>query len=369
MRSIILTTGTSLLTNRDGSSPWSPWRRVQPLPDQETVTAWLRRANPRDASAESATLQALDALEASGPIRVRLVHSDTSDGAFCAMCLHAWLSTRRDVGDRIHLHAISGLGMKGGASFETGLRDLVQVLGRCARTDQDAGSTVEIAATGGFKAEAAVAGLVGALLGVPVRYLHQEHGTFATIPPLPIVLDPTFLSGPGRREIIASLAREPDGTADASLTHRLRDRIKADPDLAAFIEMTEVDGTPVASLSFLGSLIAMLLPSEASDATFAPSAMTPEQKDRLSTVAHHRPAGWERVVRDLCDLPWVTQVRYDDPAKSRSGPAAAPDNATDILYGYGPRPDTLGLRIATTARNREERDRMIEQIALMLTGR
>jgi len=51
------------------------------------------------------------------------------------------------------------------------------------------GGELLIVATGGFKAEAACANLVGLLFGAPVYYIHERFGEVVELPPLPVAWD------------------------------------------------------------------------------------------------------------------------------------------------------------------------------------
>lgn len=357
MKTVLLTTGTSLLTNRD--RPWSPWERGSDLPRSADVERWLASADRRTASAETATLDAVGALDPHAPVVIHVIHSDTPDGRYCAERLAVWLRNTLKRPASARLHAIGHLGLKGGERFTAGLTRLAQKLGSLITEAKDAGChDICIAATGGFKAEAAVAGVVGALLGVPVKYLHEQHREIATIPALPVTLDPAFIDAGGRRQVFAQFLSDPAARVPARSLHA---RLQADPAMdSCFERFAADDAEPVLGLSFLGSLIVGMIAQESAPGAEFPDAGTPpEEKNGLSAVRHHRPGGWEQMCRRLCAIPWICRIQYDDSAKGRSVPAPAPGSHTDILYGFGAKPDTLGLRIITTARSTEERDRMI----------
>lgn len=199
MRTIITTVGTSLLNNRDGR-PWSK----DPLPDPAVVAAWLQDADPRRASAELHTWFRLGLFEQPTHERVRLIHSHTPDGQFCAERL-------RDYAQRHRLDAalvdITELHYTDTATFNRGLRQLVHVLAEQIRAARAQGE-VALAATGGFKAEIAVANLVGALLDTPVYYIYEQFEHLIKLEPLPIALQGDWLrQGPGEK-LLQTLAAE-----------------------------------------------------------------------------------------------------------------------------------------------------------------
>ena len=167
MRTTITTIGTSLLSNRD-DRPWAGWRFGSKHPNREIVSNWLKIADPTKASAEIHTWQRLGILEEPTNEKVVLIHSQTTDGKYCAECLkdfaeHKKLDTE--------IKQVNELSYSDAEMFNRGLGRLVRVLAETLRAGRANNGEVAIAATGGFKAEIAIANLVGALLGSPVYYI------------------------------------------------------------------------------------------------------------------------------------------------------------------------------------------------------
>jgi putative CRISPR-associated protein (TIGR02619 family) len=68
-----------------------------------------------------------------------------------------------------------------------GLRNLARELCRVIRSYSPAACAIN--ATGGYKAQIAVAVLLGQALGVPVYYMHERFSEIIAFPPLPVALD------------------------------------------------------------------------------------------------------------------------------------------------------------------------------------
>lgn len=351
MQTIITTIGTSLLSNRE--RPWAGWRFGSPLPESGVVDGWLAGADPVRASAEVHTWYRLGLLDEGSAAEVRLVHSETPDGRFCAERLQIYASGR-DL--QAGLCSIEGLTYGDPHTFSRGLRHLVRRLAEEIRRGKAAGE-VAIAATGGFKAEIAVANLVGALLGAPVYYIYEQFRELIRMEPLPIALSPDWLREGAGASLLRKLAAE-----DCLPRSQVASLLKGDGRLEMLVESEDVDGADHVCLNLLGTLAGQLLEAPAVD--WPPATNTePEQKVALQKTKHHRPKGWEAIVEGLARSPFVTFVRYDAAAGQQRGVRPATDNAADVfvvITGDGAPP--LGLRAGTTAENAGQRRRVVEHL-------
>jgi len=201
MRTIITTVGTSLLTNRD-DRPWAGWRFGSALPEPDDVRRWLITAAPERASAEIHTWSKLEILTEPKGEKVLLVHSHTPDGRYCAERLKEYAQRKRLP---VESREVSQLSYSDAETFHRGLRQLVRVLAEAVRSGRAAGE-VAIAATGGFKAEIAIANLVGALLGAPVYYIYEQFKQLIKLEPLPIALAPKWLREGAGKALLRRLA-------------------------------------------------------------------------------------------------------------------------------------------------------------------
>jgi len=357
MRTIITTVGTSLLTNRDGR-PWQGRGFKDPLPDPDAVAAWLQTADPRRASAELHTWFRLGLFEYPAHERVRLIHSHTPDGQFCAECLGAYAKTQRLDAQMIDVDKLS---YTDAAAFNRGLRELVYVLAEQIRAARAQGE-VALAATGGFKAEIAVANLVGALLDTPVYYIYEQFEQLIKLEPLPIALNAEWLQqGPGVR-LLRTLAANQDIVLPRQ---QVSDLLQADPRLELLLETEEIDGQAHVAPNLLGEFAVQLF--QTPPVGWPPECPAlPADKKQLQKD-HARPNGWQVFVDQLVRCPFVSRIRFDAGAGQRQGLFLATDS-NSALYGVltGDDSPPLRLRIETTAENEAQRRRVLDYLRQQL---
>lgn len=170
MRTIIVTVGTSLLSNAERAGKGN---------DLQT---YLRFTEPEKASAETNSLSRL--LQEGD--RIVLLHSQTEEGKRAAEALATFY---RNNGYPTELREIADLQYRESRFKMRGLRSLVSTLVETIRKERKAGREVLVNATGGFKAEIAYATLVGLLFDVPVYYIHEAFKEIIELPPTPISWD------------------------------------------------------------------------------------------------------------------------------------------------------------------------------------
>ncbi|MCS7263677.1 MAG: putative CRISPR-associated protein [Armatimonadetes bacterium] len=182
MRTILVTVGTSLLTN----AAKALCKKVEELNDAE-IANYLRTANPEEASAETNSLSRLLQSED----RIVFLHSDTEEGERCARLLENHYEHQ---GYEVETERIPDLNYKESRFKMRGLRSLVSTLINRIQKEWDQGREVLINATGGFKAEIAYAVLVGLLFDLPVAYIHERFRDIIEMPPVPIAWDYSLLA-------------------------------------------------------------------------------------------------------------------------------------------------------------------------------
>ena len=335
-RQILCTVGTSLLSNRD-DRPWAGWhpRSGDPLPDAQEVDRWLRTADASAASAETNTLAKLDLAESDLLV---LLHSDTTEGRFCAERLGSFYEGKVR---EIELVQIGKLGY-GAAQFTLGLKALVDATIRWVHQGQKCGMQTVFCATGGFKAEIAFLNLMGALLEIEVVYIHELHRELVRLPRLPLTWNAEFVVQ--NEDFFRWIEEEPRKSAD------VESWLKSRPELRPLVED---GGDGYTYLSAAGDLLYRVAEERLSMGPQAvwpdPDARPPEDKNHVSTVEHHRPAGWERFVERLCAIDCVTSVRYD--AQALGGRVKVMDAAKGVIgVCFGEPGKELPLRVKTTAR-------------------
>ncbi len=119
-------------------------------------------------------------------VRLHLLFSDTRDGEHIAAVLKAYF--KRDGWQQVQTHRIEDLKDADPKAFRTrGLRNLAKTLGERVRETGPAYCAIN--ATGGYKAQIAIAVLMGQALSIPVYYKHERFDEIIPFPPMPVALD------------------------------------------------------------------------------------------------------------------------------------------------------------------------------------
>ena len=350
-RQIICTVGTSLLTNRD-DRPWVGWNPRTPdsLPASLDVDRWLQSASREQASAETNTLRALELDEADVLV---LLHSDTTEGWFCAERL---ATVYKPSCREVSLDRIGELGY-GAAEFTCGLKSLVDVTLRLVHTGRERGREPLLCATGGFKAEIAFLNLLGALLAIEVVYMHELHRQLVRLPRLPLAWDAEFVTR--HTDFFTWIDAEP------RYSREVESWLKGRPELRSLVE-DGCDGYTY--LTAAGNLLFKVARERLGSAPRAiwPKAdpHPPNEKNKVSSMEHHRPDGWNQFVDRLCTIDCIRLVRYD--AAAHGGPPVQIIDAESGAIGvrYGTSGKELPLRVETSARGEEQ----CELVASYLRG-
>jgi putative CRISPR-associated protein (TIGR02619 family) len=118
---------------------------------------------------------------------LHLFHSDTDDGRTIAEILEPYFTKDRW---RVEIHCVDGLRDDQPESFRTkGLRNLAKLFGEQVRESRKNSIPCAINATGGYKAQIAIAVLMGQALDIPVYYKHERFDAIIPFPPMPVALD------------------------------------------------------------------------------------------------------------------------------------------------------------------------------------
>ena len=119
--------------------------------------------------------------------------------------------------------------------FNRGLGKLVRLLSEIIRSERTRGE-VSIAATGGFKAEIAVANLVGALLGTPVYYIYEQFEQLIKLEPIPITLAPVWLCEGSGKSLLNRLSKD-----DCFNKKEIDSLLKSDNRLEMLLDSEEIE--------------------------------------------------------------------------------------------------------------------------------
>jgi putative CRISPR-associated protein (TIGR02619 family) len=214
--------------------------------DWAAVTAGLLKLEPTErlCGAEINSLASLVGKEYAAPdANLVFCHSDTTDGHAIGGILTKYF---RDLGHPLtQARPVADLQDKDPKRFRTkGLRNLAKEVCKVIR---DYGPpSCAINATGGYKAQIAVAVLMGQALGVPVYYKHELFDEIIAFPPMPVAFD--FEAWMRISGLLTALEQEPQPA----------DELEDYPDDAETIESLvnreEVDGRDYLELSATGQI-------------------------------------------------------------------------------------------------------------------
>lgn len=337
MRHYICTVGTSLLTN-------AGWKSGAALPEESALQAAIRDKSPQVASAELNTLLA-DGLTAHDS--VALLHSDSAEGRLASAGLKRWLTEEQQLAEARVTETQLGTLNLGAARLRDGLRALVvSALDEIKRAQQGHRTPI-LVATGGFKVESAYLALVGQLSHVGVIYIYERDRELLTLPALPVTWDVKEMRP--HEEFFRKLRT---GKEHGIWKRKeLNSFLSKEPQLTYLVSEVELDGETYLDLNAAGVLVAeALLGAALPDVLLPPSSREPLDKNLLTTTAHHRPKGWDRVVNELCAQDWIDQVGYDERLASGEAMRVLDAEAGHLGYRYKNGEQQLALRLETTGR-------------------
>jgi len=350
MRTLIVTVGTSLLTNRTDERPWHGWQHGQDLPDENTAAQYAESADEQLLCAETNTLQALpNSLQPQDSIA--FLHSATPAGEWCAKVL---LQHYQKQGHKCELFEIGGLSYKEKSFTSRGLKSLMEHIFSIIKQADN----VAICATGGFKAEIAFANMIGMLTHVPVYYLHEQFRELVELPSIPIDWDISIVED--NRRFFEWIDEEPRSSLE------VENWLKANPQLRTFTSVT-LDGHTL--LSTVGELIYGAYKIQDNSKPKAvwppPSEVSPQEKIKLEGTDHHRPKGWKDFTERIAEIAQVGIIRYDgngDKSKKRSGVYDSDSDTGTLKVLLADEKYALPLVVETTARGEEQVDLVKEYL-------
>jgi putative CRISPR-associated protein (TIGR02619 family) len=229
---------------------------------------------------------------------IHLLVSDTEEGQNVGKLLESYFTERidRDLPDlqTVEYHTVTGLQDREPARFRTlGLRNLVREIGDLVkRYDR---SNILIDATGGYKAQIAIAVVFGQALEIPVMYRHERFSEIIAIPPMPIAFDYALLGE--NADVLAFFER--GATVSSAELPEMDERLRV------LLEEVEIDGEAHFGLSPVGQIyltgFRLRFPRDAALADVAPSEKRPP-----SFADHHYPTGFKAFVEKVCaEVGWI----------------------------------------------------------------
>lgn len=245
--------------------------------------------------------------------RLVFLVSDTREGELMGRVLQAYFGARKKelALQFIEYSKIEGMQDQRPQEFRTrGLRNLVREMGRVIH-ESGGMQYVAINATGGYKAQIAIAVLVGQSLDIPVYYKHERFNEIISFPPLPVSLDYTLLGQYGY--LLAAFERGDiiDSDEIGNINEKLR----------ALLDEIEVDGKLVWELSPIGQIYLTGFRLRYPRPVNLPSISPEKRKAPTFGNDHHRPGNrdqfFDYVNKIWREVPWIKTchtIAYDHQA-------------------------------------------------------
>lgn len=244
---ILLTTvGTSLLGNLNRLPAEMPLGEAYKHRDAKTIAQRLVEldSTERTNGAElCSTASLIDKQYVPGNVGIYLFHSATDDGRLVASILEQVLKMRGH--SPVETVEVEDLQDEDPKRFRTkGLRNLTKRL--CEKVRSHGASTCAFNATGGYKAQIAIAVLLGQSLGIPTYYMHERFTEIIAFPPMPVALDfEIWMRATGLFQAL-------EGNADPA-PRSLFDE-EWDERYESLIESVDIDGSEYLELSATGQI-------------------------------------------------------------------------------------------------------------------
>jgi putative CRISPR-associated protein (TIGR02619 family) len=341
MRTILTTTGISLLTNatRELKIPRSSIT-------EEDLRHFFEKVGPKEASAETNSLLKV----ATPDDEIVLLYTNTPEGIRCVRQVQNYLESQ----GWNQLRLCQLILEQNEAQFERqGLRHLVDTLiGEITKAQQQRREVI-INATGGFKAEIAYTTMVGMIFQVPVKYIYQDFQQPITFPALPVTWNIDLLLE--YDHFFEWIDTEPRPQFE------VEQRLKAIPDRDRVIQLLlPPDPTGIIYLSPAGDILWQRVSQQRKlTATIAdpPDSEVPttEKLSRsLKGKKHHFPQGTKEFAEKVANLPAVEEIissHFENTTLSRVK-GVSDDGSIRVLWADNIKAANLTIR--TTAKGQTQ---------------
>lgn len=240
--------------------------------------------------------------------------SDTDDGKNTGLLLKKYYQLRKDLNfndDDIQYFVIEDLQDQEPKKFKlNGLRNLVRKIGEIARNYGK--ENIIIDATGGYKAQIAIAVIIGQALNISVFYKHEKFSEIIDFVPLPVSLDYDLLGK------YADLFWDFENN-DVICEEELENFEKGTKErLSLFLDEVSIDGRNCYALNPLGSLYL-----ESFKLRYPKGVdlyeLNENEREGIHLCDHHYPDGYEKFVNKVYDEnKWIKKIISIDYSKQKS---------------------------------------------------
>ncbi len=233
--------------------------------------------------------------------------SDTPSGKNTGEFLKHYFSLRKDLDLRVlEYKVVDDLLDTDPKRFKIhGLRNLVRRIGDCIQR-MGGPNYVILDATGGYKAQIAVAVIIGQALNIPVFYKHERFAEIIDFPPLPIAFDYAILAD--HADVLTDFER--------NATFSSHEITEIDEKLRVFVDEVHEDNESLYALNPIGQIyltaFRLRYPKPIDP---APAA---KRKEPTFGNDHHYPDGFKEFVQKVWqENNWINYIHSTSYAKQK----------------------------------------------------
>lgn len=222
--------------------------------------------------------------------------SDTDEGRQMGKFLESYYTERSGELSlqTIEYHIVERLQDQEPKQFKVhGLRNLVRQAGKLVQ--RYGAEEIAINATGGYKAQIAVAVVLGQALGIPVLYRHERFSEIIDFPPMPISFDYQIFGE--NANLLADFERGEAFT--------LTEIDQFEEKIRVLLDEIDVDGEPMFELGAVGQIFLMGFRLRLNKKINL-ETVGPKEKSAPSFRDDHYPKGFKEFVEQICrEIAWV----------------------------------------------------------------
>lgn len=325
---LICTVGTSLYSNLNKLEATDSLRKAYDKRDQREIVALLLKKEPSE-NICGAEINTIEQVRKKNWLDLQNLHflvSDTEDGRNIGRILTDYHKERKDLDLNVEFHVVDKLQDKDTKAFKLeGLRNLVRKAGDII---QRIGGTQFAAfdATGGYKAQIAIAVVMGQTLNMKVFYKHEKFHEIIDFPPLPICFDYNIL---GENADLLALFERGQTLTEGELG-------TIDEKLKVLLEEIEVEGRHLYALGAIGQIY--LTGFRLRNPKMTRLIPSTNREEPTFPGNHHYPIGIEKYAEKVWnETPWIDTIIGIEYDKQRSikgkGFRVVPRKEEKILIG------------------------------------
>ncbi|HAE88100.1 TPA: hypothetical protein DCG86_08770 [Candidatus Marinimicrobia bacterium] len=235
--------------------------------------------------------------------------SDTEDGRNTGKVLKHYFENRQDLKlKQVDFEVVEDLDDQDPRKFKTaGLKNLVRKIGEYL--SRISTQHIAIDATGGYKAQIAVALLIGQALDIPVFYKHERFSEIIDFPPLPVMMDYDIL---GRN---AALLHD----MECGKTFTRSELGEMEDKLTLFFTDVEVDGETMYELNAIGQIYLMSFRQRFNYIPELKPLDTDQRKSPTFGNDHHFPSDFKSFVQKVWEENRWIQTCWTVPYAGQKG--------------------------------------------------